>query len=217
MAPLVYATERYRLRKNKAISERRRQLSALRLAFGVLSCTMMAVMTIEMGKGYVGALRPSFARRCFNPREPPYIPSLASGDDVIKGVYISDADCPTMKREELRDGRRSFPSGHAALAVSGVAYGQLALIRFARSADIDDVLAVGVAIVSWMWFLFAAWVSASRVFDSAHHVQDVAVGCIVGFWCAVVHFWFVVGRNHRAEARDANSETKNSGLVLKRE
>lgn len=160
---------------------------------------MMAILTIELGKGYVGALRPSFARVCLSPREPPYTVNEAD----IKGVYTSDADCPTTDQHALVDARRSFPSGHAALAVAGSLYGQLVLMRCARTADVSEMAAISAYGFGFAWFLFAAWVSASRIFDAAHHVADVAVGCIVGVWCAVIHFWFVVGRNERAERIDS--------------
>lgn len=203
--------ERRRLR-DKEISEARRKLSALRLASGVLSCTMMAVMIVEFGKGYVGALRPSFARSCFAPDEPPYAPGAVSNAYEIKGVYRTDAECPTKLRNTLHNGRRSFPSGHAALVISGVVYGQLALVRYVRSAEMSDVTAVGLCGIGWMWFLFAAWVCASRVYDSAHHVADVAVGCIVGLWSGVLHFWFVTGRNEVAERADLAVQARMQSL-----
>lgn len=208
---MVYVIERRRLR-DKQISERRRQLSALRLASGVLSCTMIAVMIVEFGKGYVGALRPSFARSCLVPDEPPYTLSTSSKSNEIKGIYRTDAECPSKNRKALHDGRRSFPSGHAALAISGVVYGQLTLVRYIRSAEMSDMSAAGLCGVGWLWFMFAAWVCASRVHDSAHHVADVAVGSIVGFWCGAMHFWFVTGRNETAEKADLAVQARMQSL-----
>lgn len=186
-------SERYRLRHNKTLSESRKKSCAIRLSVGLLSCTMISILLIELGKGYVGRLRPSFAWNCLSPSTPPY----------QNRVYTSDEDCPTADRHSLHDGRRSFPSGHASLAVSGAAYGQLTFTRIARSADVvGDVAAILFVGLGWVWFLFAAWVSASRIFDNAHHVGDVAVGALVGVWCAAVHFWFVTGRNEAAQISD---------------
>lgn len=183
------------MQQKTALSARTRRTCALRLALGLLTCTMVSILIIEMGKGYVGRLRPSFARTCLRPREPPYYAVGGGGaTDGVRGVYVGDAACSGTDAAALVDGRRSFPSGHAALAASGVAYGQLAFGRYARGVrnGVAGALAMG---SGWMWALFGCWVAASRVYDNAHHAGDVAVGALVGLWCAAVQFWYVVGRN----------------------
>lgn len=184
------------MHQNGVLHTRARR-SALRIALGLLTSTMLTILVVELGKGYVGALRPSFARVCLSPAEPPF-PS----DAVPRQVYRANRDCPTDAPHKLEDARRSFPSGHAALAVGGATYAQLVLLRYARAAHISEHAAIAVLLLGASWALFAAWVSASRIMDNAHHVADVAVGAVLGLWGAVVHFWFVVGRNERAEQRD---------------
>lgn len=205
LSPMIYVAEMHTLRE-RPMSARRRHTSALRMALGLLSCTMISILIIELGKGYVGRLRPSFARVCLTPANPPYNPSTTSAA-TIRTMYMSDAECPTPDRHSLHDARRSFPSGHASLAVSGAMYGQLVLTRLAREGIENEIVALGVYAVGWLWMTFAAWVSASRVFDNAHHVGDVAVGSVVGVCAGAVHFWYVLGRNEVAQRREHEKET----------
>lgn len=194
---MLYYAELHRLSLNpkKTFPSSEHRPAALRVVIGLLSCTMTAVLLVELGKGYVGGLRPSFGRVCFSSS------SSSTLSPHLLSPVLSDSDCTTESPKALLDARRSFPSGHAALAVSGAAYGQLSLTRLARSGGISSVKALVVYAIGWLWLLFAAWVSASRVHDSAHHVGDVAVGALIGLWCAGVHFWYVIGREEAIQAQ----------------
>lgn len=154
----------------------------LRLALGLPSATMLAVLLVELGKGYVGRLRPNFAFVCLNVPPTPDLTALPT-------IY-SDEQCPTPYKHLLHDARRSFPSGHAALAVCGAAYFQLCLNRaLPRFTPLKRIALYG---LGWTVMVFAAWVAASRVVDNAHHVADVAAGALIGVWAACAHFWYVV-------------------------
>lgn len=196
---------------------------------------MWAVLLIETGKGYVGRLRPYFARICYGSDfKAMFTPPLSSSDNTadwsstLTSAITSDTQCPTFSspstaaaassndddfdiKHELHDARRSFPSGHATLAVAGAAYGQLVLVRLARTPALSNEMAAIVMFVGWMWLLFSAWVSASRVVDNAHHVGDVAVGAFVGLWCAAMHYWYVAGRTE-AEVGRVTDESEAIGL-----
>lgn len=158
------------------------------LALGMPSATMLAVLIVEMGKGFVGRLRPSFATLCLGEPAHPAWTSLPP--------ILSDLSCPTLDKAALHDARRSFPSGHAALAVCGAAYFQLCLLRAAPRIE-GRWRRLTLYALGWVAMVAAAWVAASRVFDNAHHVGDVAVGSLIGLWTAGVHFWFVVGEIER--------------------
>ncbi|CDF33921.1 Lipid phosphate phosphohydrolase [Chondrus crispus] len=161
------------------------------LALGLPSATMIAVLIVEMGKGYVGRLRPSFATVCMDAAPTKAWLDLPS--------ILSDAACPAADKKLLHDARRSFPSGHAALAVCGAAYFQLCLMRALPKME-GSFRRLALYSLGWGAMLWAAYVSASRVFDNAHHVSDVAVGMIVGLWTARVHFLFVAGEIDRERA-----------------
>lgn len=193
---------------------------------------MWAVLLIETGKGYVGRLRPYFARICYGNdftsmfTPPSSSDSTADWSSTMTKSITSDTQCPTFSlpstaaatedddfdiKEELHDARRSFPSGHATLAVSGAAYGQLVLIRLARTPRLSNEMGAIVMFVGWLWLLFSAWVSASRVVDNAHHVGDVAVGAFIGLWCAAMHYWYVAGRTE-AEGRSVTDDSEATRL-----
>lgn len=204
--PLLYLSERLRLSKMQ-ISKSRKHRSAMRVTLGMLSCTMVCILITELGKGYVGRLRPHFARACLHPKVPPF----SANSEHLKQVFLSDDECLTTNPEAVHDARRSFPSGHTSLAMSGSAYAQLVFTNAARSpAATSEVVSVVFMGLGWASFLFAAWVSASRIVDNAHHVGDVAVGAALGLWCAAVHYWYVQGRNEaieQSEARKAGEKT----------
>lgn len=185
LSPIIYVLEKRNLAWGN-LEESTRKRFALRLAFGMWIATMIAIMTTELVKGYVGRLRPSFAVRCLG-HGPPY------DESTLSKVMHSDAECSASDKSRLRDGRRSFPSGHAALGFAGTTYAQLCLGRFAMRQG------RGQAVISmcagWVLMLFGIWVGASRVYDHAHHASDVAVGYVVGAWCSGVQFWYVCGRN----------------------
>lgn len=147
---------------------------------------MLAVVFVEFGKGYVGGLRPSFARACLGPDNTP---------SSYSQPIFSDAECVYPESVALRDKRRSFPSGHAALGLGGAAYTQLYILYAMRRYQGPELVATSGNLLGWIVMAFGAWVAASRIVDSAHHVGDVAVGAIVGLWTAAMHFWFISGRN----------------------
>lgn len=181
LAPLIFLIER---------AARSPSLVPARLALGMLSCTMVAILLVELGKGYVGRLRPSFAGLCLG--ESP------SADWTSLPSILSDAACPTADKGALHDARRSFPSGHAALGVCGAAYFQMCVLRAAPRFS-GKLRRLGLYILGWAAMAFGLWVAASRVFDNAHHVGDVAVGSVIGLWAAVIHFWFVTSEISRAK------------------
>eukprot|EP00177_Eucheuma_denticulatum_P005835 GFKZ01010645.1.p1 GENE.GFKZ01010645.1~~GFKZ01010645.1.p1 ORF type:complete len:249 (-),score=15.60 GFKZ01010645.1:306-1052(-) len=152
-----------------------------RLVLGMLPATMLACLLVELGKGYVGRLRPSFATLCLNGQ--PNV-TWTSLPDIH-----SDAGCATPIKDLLHDARRSFPSGHAALAVSGAAYFQLCLWNAMKGMSGQEALVWYV--VGWFVMTGALWVAASRVVDFAHHVGDVAVGGAIGLWAAGMHYAYV--------------------------
>lgn len=129
----------------------------------------------------MGRLRPSFASKCLGGQRP-----------YTEKMILNDQEC-TEKGTELTDSRRSFPSGHASLAVGGAAYAQLCAVRASRKG-----LGSWVFIAGWIVMGGGFWVAASRVVDGAHHVGDIAVGALMGIWAALVQFFWVVGRNNVA-------------------
>lgn len=156
--------------------------TALRLALGVLTSSLLAIAATEAGKGSVGVLRPNFRDRCLGP-----LPGAAA-------AITSDADC-FDGGALARDGRRSFPSGHATLGVGVGAYFCLWGAWVGGTAWYIAGLAV---------FGAGLAVAGSRVVDGAHHVGDVAVGGMLGVFFAALHFCRVlheVAKEERVRAK----------------
>lgn len=155
-----------------------------RLPLNIFPATAFAIFFIEVLKGYVGRLRPSFASYCLSN------PLPSASDLLLLPAITSNSECTMKDAHELFDARRSFPSGHAALAVCGAAYFQFCIIKFTSSwGDLKRTVAYA---CSWLVMMLAGWVAASRITDNAHHVSDVAFGSLLGFITASVHFAYVV-------------------------
>jgi membrane-associated phospholipid phosphatase len=189
--PIIGVGE-YRLAtRSRDVPSRPAILTALRFAIGVCASSMLAVVFVECGKTYVGRLRPNFAHRCLGAGAVP--PSTTEG---LLSVISSDAAC-TGHSSGPWDGRRSFPSGHAALAVSVGVYTQLWLFR--ARAGLSDGGAVGAYGLGVAALFAGLWVAATRIVDGAHHVSDVAVGGALGAWTGASHFWVVAHETEVAE------------------
>ncbi len=78
----------------------------------------------------------------------------------------------TLTVIDARPQSRSFPSGHAAMAVA-YALGGTRMIPGS----------------AWVWWPVAAIVAVSRVYSGVHWPSDVLGGAVVGLACA----WFVLG------------------------
>ncbi|CAN8069302.1 unnamed protein product [Agarophyton chilense] len=198
-SPALYALKLRELRAHKQLTTMQRHVVAARMAFGVWNATMVGILTVELLKGYVGRLRPSFAEACLA-HPAPY------GEDALSRVFRNDDDCPGDDRHLLHDMRRSFPSGHASLALGGGAYVQLCLLALAQGAH-DGRTATAVFLLGCVPCAFGFGVGASRVVDAAHHVGDVAVGSLIGVWAAATQFWHVNARSARLLAPPAHSHT----------
>ncbi|KAE9411533.1 PAP2-domain-containing protein [Gymnopus androsaceus JB14] len=132
-----------------------------------LALAMTGVIT-QFTKFTVGRPRPDVIDRCQPPSgyvDPPFGLSTA-------------AICTQTDMSILKDGFRSFPSGHSSLSFAGLGFlafylaGKLHL--FDHKAHIIKV---------WLFltpFSAAALVAISRTMDYRHHWQDVLVGSILG-------------------------------------
>jgi diacylglycerol diphosphate phosphatase/phosphatidate phosphatase len=131
---------------------------AAELLLGHLSSVALAFVAVCLAKAMVGRLRPDFLARC---------------------VPVAGA-CTGADAAAIAEGRKSFPSGHSALAFSALAYvslvwhAGLAARRTARAGGLWRLVAVAAP-----WTL-AAYVALSRLQDYWHHWQDVLAGSLIG-------------------------------------
>lgn len=140
--------------------QRKRLLVAfLGLSLAVALTTMTTIVT----KNMVGRPRPDFYDRCK----------------------------PDLSREELfctgdsriiREGRKSFPSGHSSTSFAGLGFAGFFL--FGQLHVFDGRGRTWSLVVSLAPFLGALMVAVSRVMDYKHHWQDVLVGGLLGTFFA---------------------------------
>lgn len=110
---------------------------------------------------------------------------------------------PTSALSSVEGGRKSFPSGHSSTAFAGMTF--LALYLISQSAGYTSSKLSRLFIIILPLF-YATWVAISRVEDyvssvaiyayllrvpdvlQRHHVEDVAVGGMIGLVSSIVCF-----------------------------
>ncbi|KAJ3864047.1 phosphatidic acid phosphatase type 2/haloperoxidase [Lentinula novae-zelandiae] len=116
----------------------------------------------------VGRPRPDIIDRC----QP-----ITGSVDPIFGLS-SAAICTQTDSYIMRDGFRSFPSGHSSMSFAGLGF--LAFYLAGKLHMFDRKGHVGKAWISLTPFAGAALVAISRTMDYRHHWQDVVVGSLLG-------------------------------------
>ncbi|KAJ3906430.1 phosphatidic acid phosphatase type 2/haloperoxidase [Lentinula edodes] len=116
----------------------------------------------------VGRPRPDIIDRC----QP-----ITGSVDPIFGLS-SAAICTQTDSYIMRDGFRSFPSGHSSMSFAGLGF--LAFYLAGKLHLFDRKGHVGKAWISLTLFAGAALVAISRTMDYRHHWQDVVVGSLLG-------------------------------------
>jgi membrane-associated phospholipid phosphatase len=113
----------------------------------------------------VGRPRPNFAARCWP-----------------DGVRVGVPGVPVCSGEahSVREGRKSFPSGHTSLATAGLAYLSFFLLATVRPRAAADGGAAWRTTAALSPLLLAMWVGLTRVRDYWHHWSDVATGAALG-------------------------------------
>ncbi|GAA5873941.1 hypothetical protein JCM1840_000238 [Sporobolomyces johnsonii] len=142
---------------------------------GLAASRAVMRLVVECLKNRVGRLRPDFFARC-------------AWDDVAKAC--------TGPLALVKDGRRSFPSGHSSTAWQGLFFLSLYLAgktgafafaaRFPRSGVLQSrLLRFTLAIAP---LFLAGWICITRLEDHYHHPSDVAVGSVIGLASALVMY-----------------------------
>lgn len=144
------------------------------LGFVLANALTVTVTTIL--KVTVGRPRPDVIDRCQ--------PRAGAANGVPYGL-VTDLICtvPTTNKT-LRDGFRSFPSGHASTAFAGLTYLSLYLAGKLHLFDRR-----GHAVSAWLCgipLMAAALIAVSRTMDYRHHATDVIAGALLGL---VVAYW----------------------------
>ena len=141
------------------------------------------VLLVELIKPLFGRLRPDFRDR--------YVHAACGGTvDVPDGLDCSGVDTSfTIDADDLRDGSKSFVSGHAATSFAMATFGSWWLGSTLVWGDNAPAWGPAVGALGMGAMLTTAgWVSATRVEDGRHHIEDVVTGAGLGATVATTLF-----------------------------
>ncbi|CAA7402145.1 unnamed protein product [Spirodela intermedia] len=153
-----------------AIYFRRRDVYDLHHAIlGLLYSVLVTGVITDAIKDAVGRPRPDFFWRCF--------PDGKSAFDPLTGNVI----CHGL-RSDIKEGHKSFPSGHTSWSFAGLGFVSWYLSGKIRAFDRRGH--IGKLCIVFLPLLVAALVGVSRVDDYWHHWQDVFAGGLLGLTVA---------------------------------
>ncbi|RWR85510.1 lipid phosphate phosphatase 2-like protein isoform X1 [Cinnamomum micranthum f. kanehirae] len=144
---------------------------------GLLFSVLVTGVITNVIKDAVGQPRPDFYWRCFPDGKPHY--------DPIIGNVICHGD-----KSVIKEGRKSFPSGHTSWSFSGLGFLAWYLSGKIRVFDRQGHVAKLCLVI--LPLLVASLVGISRVDDYHHHWQDVFAGGLLGLMVAsfcYLHFF----------------------------
>ncbi|XP_002981022.2 lipid phosphate phosphatase 2 [Selaginella moellendorffii] len=149
---------------------RNRDLRDLHYGFlGLLFAVLITAVLTDAIKDAVGRPRPDFFWRCFPDGIPLYT------------TRTREVMC-TGDKADIREGYKSFPSGHTSWSFAGLGY--LSLYLAGKICAFDRQGRVAKLIIVVVPLLGATLVGISRVDDYWHHWQDVFAGAIIGLTMA---------------------------------
>ncbi|XP_017971615.1 PREDICTED: lipid phosphate phosphatase 2 isoform X1 [Theobroma cacao] len=132
---------------------------------GLLFSVLITGVITDAIKDAVGRPRPDFFWRCFPDGKGVF-------DPVTKNVMC------TGLRSVIKEGHKSFPSGHTSWSFAGLGF--LALYLSGKIRVFDRRGHVAKLCIVFLPLLIAALVGISRVDDYWHHWQDIFAGGLLG-------------------------------------
>ncbi|KAI1311314.1 hypothetical protein EDD11_003494 [Mortierella claussenii] len=143
---------------------------------GLFLAQALVLIVTDSIKIAVGRPRPDFLDRClslYDNRElGAPLPLLTDPANLLSNSSIC------TRTELLRDGFKSFPSGHSSFSFGGLGY--LSMYLAGKLHLFDERGHIYKSIVVLAPLVLAALIATSRVDDYRHHWQDVTVGSFIG-------------------------------------
>lgn len=180
---------------------------------------LLGVFSTQMVTGVIkqaaGRLRPHFIEVC---SPTPELSDDVCGD-LFNPTYVTDYTCPgnpqifDNDKEEMesrvREGRLSFPSGHASLACFGATFAILYLqFRLVHLPIFPR------ALLQLLPFVYAFFCCVSRVTDKKHHVTDVLAGGLLGLLFAGAAFALLAEQRKKDNGQRPRSAPSQSAVRL---
>ncbi|KAM3693416.1 hypothetical protein ACB098_08G162600 [Castanea mollissima] len=141
---------------------------------GLLFSVLLTGVITDAIKDAVGRPRPDFFWRCFPDGKPAFHPTIAGNATAI---ISGDVMCSGIK-SVIKEGYKSFPSGHTSWSFAGLGF--LAWYLSGKVRAFDRRGHVAKLCIVFLPLLVAALVGVSRVDDYWHHWQDVFAGGLIG-------------------------------------
>ncbi|PWA41488.1 phosphatidic acid phosphatase type 2/haloperoxidase, Lipid phosphate phosphatase [Artemisia annua] len=167
---------------------------------GLLYALLITAVLTDSIKDATGRPRPNFFYRCFPDGKAAF---TDNGDVLCHG----DA-------HKIKEGYKSFPSGHTSWSFAGLGFLALYLCGKLRAFSNKGHARKLCIVVSP--YLFAALVGVSRVDDYWHHWTDVFTGAIIGTtvasFCYLQFFPFPNAQNVMERERVQNREVVTAPL-----
>jgi len=138
----------------------------------LLSLTLTGVVT-QATKVTVGRPRPDLIARC--------LPKPGSENTPIFGLVTAEI-CTQTDMFILKDGFRSFPSGHASLSFAGLGF--LSFYLAGKIHLFDERGHTSKALVALTPLIGATLIAITRTMDYRHHWEDVTAGSFLGLGLA---------------------------------
>lgn len=142
---------------------------------GLLLSQGLAFLITQVLKTACGKPRPDLIDRC-KPRP--------GSEDLIPG--LSNSTICTGDPAIIKDGFRSWPSGHSSSSFAGLFY--LTLWLCGKLHFMDNRGEVWKAIIVIIPCLAATLIAVSRIMDARHHPFDVISGSLLGIICAYISY-----------------------------
>ena len=139
-----------------------------------LTCQLFMAALVENFKNICGRLRPDFLDRC----------------RPMRGVC-------TGNNKVIREGRRSFPSGHSATAACGFSFASLFVGSKFKSSSQNSFLKSKIlkGFLLFLCILFPLYVGFTRYIDNRHHISDVLGGFLFGIMSSLFFYNFYSKRH----------------------
>ncbi|BDD64026.1 hypothetical protein MAP00_008877 [Monascus purpureus] len=143
---------------------------------GLLLSQGLAFVITQVLKNACGKPRPDLIDRC-QPRP---------GSEDLMPYGLSNSSICTGDEKIIKDGFRSWPSGHSSSSFAGLLY--LSLWLCGKLHVMDNRGEVWKTILVMIPILGATLIAVSRIMDARHHPFDVITGSMLGIICACVSY-----------------------------
>ncbi|XP_049936542.1 lipid phosphate phosphatase 2-like isoform X2 [Nymphaea colorata] len=137
---------------------------------GLLFSVLVTAVITDAIKDAAGRPRPDFFWRCFPD-------GIGVYDHLTRNVVCHG------NKSVIREGHKSFPSGHTSWSFAGLGF--LSLYLSGKIKAFDQSGHIAKLCIVFLPLLAAAFVGVSRVDDYWHHWQDVFAGGLLGFVVAM--------------------------------